>query len=178
VLVPLLFLLIALLFVAVAGLGAGLVWIARIAYREPERRLVIAIALIFAIVLLGLGWIAAALEHHPFSLFASSALVIFLFEGGCLIWLALTQPTWRRRRMAVAAGIILVGPGVFLFVQPYVGFEVANAQCGHNPVIATDSLIYTEKTYVLPGDAAYDTSSGSHYYCSAADAEAAGYRRP
>jgi hypothetical protein len=178
VLVPFLVLLIAVLFVAVAGLGAGLVWLAGIAYREPKRRLVISIALIFAVVLLGLGWIAAALEHHPFSLFASGALVLFLFEGGCLIWLALTQPTWRRRRIAVAAGIILVGPGVFLFVQPYVDFEVANVQCGHSPVIATDSLIYTEKTYRLPGDAAYDPSSGSNFYCSATDAEAAGYRRP
>jgi uncharacterized membrane protein YczE len=170
------FLLIAYLWLAVAGLGAGLVWLARVAYREPKRRLVISIALIFAVILVALEWIAAGLAHQPSSL-AASALALFLVEAGCLLWLALTQPSRRRRRVSVAtvaAGIILVGPGVFIFVLPSVEFESATVRCGHNPVIASDEL-FGRRTYYLPGDDAYYPLAGSHYYCSAAEAEAAGY---
>jgi hypothetical protein len=167
--------LLAYLWATVAGLGAGLVWLARVAYREPKRRLAISIALIFATILVALGWLAAGLAHQPFSL-GFGAFVLFLFEGGCLIWLALTQPLQRRRWIAtVAAGIILAGPGVWVFVLPSVDFEIAYVRCGHNPVIGADALFGQNKTYYLPGDDAYDLSAGSHYYCSATEAEAAGY---
>jgi hypothetical protein len=78
---------------------------------------------------------------------------------------------------ALAAWVVLVCLPIFgLLDGPFIAFEVATIRCGHQPAIATKFA--AGYTYDLPGDAGYGPSLfADTFYCSAGEAEAAGYRR-
>jgi hypothetical protein len=96
-----------------------------------------------------------------------------------LIWLIVRQTTRKRRLIGLvllAVWLAISGPIMWEFDSPYVRYEQAVIACGHQPVIATNFA--AGYTYDLPGDPGYGPGIFSDtYYCSAKDAEAAGYRR-
>ena len=72
--------------------------------------------------------------------------------------------------------VLVCLPAVALLDGAYIAFEVATIRCGHEPAIATEFA--AGYTYELPGDFDYGPSLfQSTFFCSAAEAEAAGYRR-
>lgn len=72
--------------------------------------------------------------------------------------------------------VLVCLPVVALLDGPYIAFEVATIRCGHEPAIATEFA--AGYTYDLPGDPGYGPSLFSAtFFCSAGEAEAAGYHR-
>lgn len=96
-----------------------------------------------------------------------------------LVWLIVRQTTRKRRLFGLVLLAVWLAIGVPImweFDSPYVRYEQAVIACGHQPVIATNFA--AGYTYDLPGDPGYGPGIFSDtYYCSAKDAEAAGYRR-
>jgi hypothetical protein len=78
---------------------------------------------------------------------------------------------------ALAAWVVLVCLPVIGFLDgAYIAFEVATIRCGHQPAIATEFA--AGYTYELPGDPGYGPSLfKATFYCTAGEAEAAGYHR-
>jgi hypothetical protein len=73
---------------------------------------------------------------------------------------------------AVLAGV----PYLFLFGVPWTFFLLNTARCARLPAVATNFA--AAYSYALPGD--YDYGAGpfdSAYFCTAAEAERAGYHR-
>jgi hypothetical protein len=99
--------------------------------------------------------------------------------AGVLFWVVTKRTTgiWRRVWIGVLAAWIVICIPVFWIVDsPYLGFEIATVQCGRQPAIATNFA--AADSYEMPGDLDYGPSIfSSGYYCSAAEAEAAGYHR-
>jgi len=166
------------------GLGAGLVWLARTTYLDPRSRRVIGAAMTAAAIAVAVAWVITLIAGQPFGAFLAIEVALFIAEAGCLAWISLTQPTRRRQLLlgaiTIAVSVVLVVPGLLVQALPYVAFESATARCGHQPVIANSNggLYSGEDTYQMPGDAGYGPSPATRdYYCSAVDAELAGYRR-
>jgi len=132
------------------------------------------------------GWvvvlIAGAVIRSDF-LHGAALLVLFLVEVAVLLWLALRRTTWPQRLASlawIAPATLVVGLLVWFNSQPLIGYVLASQRCGHQPVIAAQvmALDSSEFDYWLPGDDGYGLSSlDDHFYCSATDAESAGYRR-
>lgn len=105
--------------------------------------------------------------------------VLSIGVAALALWLTLRQRTRRGRLIGLAVLAIWLAlsvPIAWTFDSPYVSYELAVNQCGHQPVIATNFA--AGYTYDLPGDAGYGPSIFNNtYYCTAAEAEAAGYRR-
>jgi hypothetical protein len=78
---------------------------------------------------------------------------------------------------ALTAWVVLFCLPVIGFLDgPYIAFEVTTIRCGHQPAIATNFA--AAYSYDMPGDLDYGPSIFSDtFYCSAAEAEAAGYHR-
>jgi hypothetical protein len=167
------------------GLGAGLAWLGRTIYLEPRRRLLIGAAIAGAAISVVVTWVIALIAGQPFGTFVAIEVAIFIAEAGCMAWIVVTQATKRRQlvlgTIAIAVGLVLIAPGLLVQAQPYISFGLATTRCGHQPVIANSSsfgYFSGENTYEMPGDDGYGPSlSTQHYYCTAADAELAGYRR-
>lgn len=68
-------------------------------------------------------------------------------------------------------------PYLAVFGVPYTGWLVTAGRCGRLPAIATNFA--AADSFALPGDLTYQGPGplDSGYYCTAADAERAGYRR-
>ncbi|MEA2657401.1 MAG: hypothetical protein QOI23_2766 [Chloroflexota bacterium] len=99
--------------------------------------------------------------------------------AGLLVWVVRkrTRGRWRAIWIAALAIWCLIWvPIALLLASPFIRFEVATIQCGHQPAIATNFA--AAYSYELPGD--FDYGPGifdSAYYCSATEAEAAGFHR-
>jgi hypothetical protein len=161
------------IWLAPAGLFAWRAW------KATTRRATatwLALFAAWAVVLVALLRLAidTSLDTFALSLTLTSVAVAAL-----LIWLVLRPATLKRRVvwLAVLCGWLAISvPFFWIFDSPYVTFEAATIKCGHEPVIATNFA--AGYSYTLPGDAGYGPNMFNNtYYCSAADAEAAGYRR-
>lgn len=87
---------------------------------------------------------------------------------------------WRRRLMHVLAivwAVLTFPPYALLILVPDTAFAVNWAQCGGRPPVIASNFAAGD-FYELPGDYEYGPSIfASAYYCSAAEAEHAGYHR-
>jgi hypothetical protein len=136
----------------------------------------LAVMLAWVLLVVALAWLAirAGFDVFTISLVATSAGVA-TFLGS----LAVRQTTSRRRVIwlaALAAWLAISLPIMRLLAWPYVTFELATLQCGHQPVVATNFA--AGHRYTRAGDPDYGPSFlANTYYCSPSDAEAAGYHR-
>jgi hypothetical protein len=128
--------------------------------------------------------ILAVIQPYKYLAVTAALCVASLFEAFALVVLIWRSDT-RRRRLTLGAiliaGLIVCLPGVTLYSWSAFQFGAAAVSCGHAPVIATDELSFSgggARAYTQPGDDGYTPSGLSdHYYCSAYDAERAGYTR-
>ncbi len=131
-----------------------------------------------ASVLVAVGLLLLAIRAG-LDVFTISLALLCAGAAAALLWLVLRQTTPRRRIIwlaALAVWIVVSVPITWVFASPYVTFELATLQCGHQPVVATNFA--AGYRYSLPGDHDYGPSMFDNtYYCSAGNAEAAGYRR-
>lgn len=129
------------------------------------------LSIVLPVVALGVGF---GMPHSVISVLLPPA--TFLVEA--IIFLAWTARAWYWPSVAIAfAGLGAVGFVALVGLwaaPPYEAFQQANARCGHEPVIAYLEVT-DEAVYAKPGDPGYDGATGEAYYCSSAEAEAAGY---
>lgn len=136
----------------------------------------ISLMLGWVFVVATLAWLAL---RNRLDVFTITLAALSVGVAGYLAWLVLHQATSARR--AIWVGVLVVWvvvsvPITWVFGGPYLRFELATIQCGHQPAIATNFA--AAHRYSLPGDFDYRPSLfADTYYCTASDAEAAGYRR-
>jgi hypothetical protein len=105
------------------------------------------------------------------------------FGAGLLLWLGPLVAAGRRRPrstwlfgVAVVWALLAAGPVLLVDVVPQGAFLATWIRCGREPAIASNFA--AGDWYDLPGDMDYGpTLFSSGFYCTAADAERAGYHR-
>jgi hypothetical protein len=122
-----------------------------------------------------------AVEADRFGTAAIAEPVLIAMVVGLLLLAISRTSRWALAGSVVAlvAWLPIAALGFGVADGPYITFEQAALRCGHQPVIA--ERVITEHDYYLPGSSRYHVPVGLTgpitYYCTAEEAEAAGYSR-
>jgi hypothetical protein len=124
-------------------------------------------------------WLAVEADRAGAAAIAEPVLIVMVLG---LLLLAISRTSrWAMTGSVVAlvTWLPIAALGFVLADGPYVTFEQAALRCSHQPVIA--ERVITEYNYYLPGSSRYHVPVGLTgpitYYCTAEEAEAAGYSR-
>jgi len=89
--------------------------------------------------------------------------------------------TKKRWIFAVIAAFLIAG--VYIAITNHQAQVASAPQCAHPTIKGNISFTNGDKIYHVPGDRTYnltyiDTSKGERWFCTVADAQAAGWRAP